>query len=119
MIEGLGGRAFAVMCNVTRTEDVKAALDKTIETFRGLDFAFNNAGVEQRMAPTAELEEAEWDRIVHINSDGWASPKRSLISSSGCVQMRPTSSSGTLWPLTAGKRCRGMFNEAAERVITS
>lgn len=53
MIEDLGGRAIAVKCDVTRTEDVKAALDRTIETFGRLDFAFNNAGVEQEMAATA------------------------------------------------------------------
>src|SRR3979490_3153527 len=47
MIEESGGRALAVRCDVTRTEDVKAALDKTIETFGRLDAAFNNAGVEQ------------------------------------------------------------------------
>jgi NAD(P)-dependent dehydrogenase (short-subunit alcohol dehydrogenase family) len=70
MIEELGGRVLAVTCDVTRAEDVKAALDKTIETFGRLDFAFNNAGVEQKMAPTAELEEAEWDRIVNTNLRG-------------------------------------------------
>ncbi len=31
MIEEIGGRALAVRCDVTRAEDVKAALDKTIE----------------------------------------------------------------------------------------
>jgi len=70
MIEDLGGRAIAVRCDVTRAEDVKAALDKTIETFGRLDFAFNNAGVEQRIAATAELDEAEWERIVNINLRG-------------------------------------------------
>lgn len=70
MIEELGGRAFAVKCDVTRDEDVKAALDKTIETFGGLDFAFNNAGVEQKNAATAEIEAKEWDRIVDINLRG-------------------------------------------------
>jgi NAD(P)-dependent dehydrogenase (short-subunit alcohol dehydrogenase family) len=45
MIEELGGRALAVGCDVTQTEDVKAALDRTIETFGRLDCAFNNAGV--------------------------------------------------------------------------
>ncbi|MER3493687.1 MAG: hypothetical protein C4323_16035, partial [Mastigocladus sp. ERB_26_2] len=41
MIEELGRRALAVRCDVTRAEDVKAALDKTIEAFGRLDFAFN------------------------------------------------------------------------------
>src|SRR5438477_2455503 len=48
MIEEQGGRALAVRCDVTRIEDVKAALDKTVETFGRLDFAFNNAGVEPK-----------------------------------------------------------------------
>src|SRR5687767_4673780 len=48
LIEEQGGRALAVRCDVTRAEDVKAALDKTVEAFGRLDFAFNNAGVEQR-----------------------------------------------------------------------
>ncbi len=70
MIEGMGGRALAVRCDVSRADDVRRALDATIETFGRLDFAFNNAGVEQRLAPTAELEEAEWDRLVNINLRG-------------------------------------------------
>ncbi|MEH2300053.1 MAG: SDR family oxidoreductase [Nostoc sp.] len=67
MIEDLGGQVLAVKCDVTRTEDVTAALSKTIETFGRLDFAFNNASVEQKKAPAAELDEAEWDRIVNTD----------------------------------------------------
>ena len=71
MIEELGGRAVAVRCDVTRTEDVKAALAKTVEAFGRLDFAFNNAGIEPRNpAPTAEYEEEEWNRIIDINLRG-------------------------------------------------
>ena len=70
MIEDLGGQAIAVKCNVTQAEDVKAALDKTIETFGRLDFAFNNAGVEQKNTATAEIETEEWDRIVDTNLRG-------------------------------------------------
>src|SRR3954451_11134306 len=47
LIETLGVSALAVHCDVSRAEQVKAALDKTMETFGRLDFAFNNAGVEQ------------------------------------------------------------------------
>ncbi|MEH2461955.1 SDR family oxidoreductase [Nostoc sp.] len=68
MIEELGGRAIAVRCDVTQTEDVKAALAKTVEAFGRLDFAFNNAGIEPRKpAPTAEYEEEEWNRIIDTN----------------------------------------------------
>lgn len=67
LIEEQGGRAFAVKCNVTQAEDVKAALDKTIEEFGRLDFAFNNAGIEQRNAAIADFEEDEWDQIINVN----------------------------------------------------
>ena len=70
LIEKRGGRALAVRCDVTWAEDVKAALDKTVEAYGRLDFAFNNAGVEQRNAAVAEFEEEEWDRILDTNLRG-------------------------------------------------
>ncbi len=70
LVEELGTRALAVRCDVKQTEEVKAALDKTIEAFGRLDFAFNNAGSEQPMTATADLTEQEWDRIVDINLRG-------------------------------------------------
>jgi NAD(P)-dependent dehydrogenase (short-subunit alcohol dehydrogenase family) len=70
MIEEAGGRVLAVRCDVSRDGDVKAALDRAVETFGRLDFAFNNAGVEQPVTATADLTEKEWDRIVDINLRG-------------------------------------------------
>ena len=70
MIEELGRQALAIRCDVTRAEDVKAALDTTVETFGRLDTAFNNAGVEQATAATADISEEEWDRVVAINLRG-------------------------------------------------
>jgi NAD(P)-dependent dehydrogenase (short-subunit alcohol dehydrogenase family) len=70
LIEGAGGRALAVGCDVTRAADVKAALDEAVETFGRLDFAFNNAGVEQPLTPAADLAEEEWDRIVDVDLRG-------------------------------------------------
>src|SRR5437016_8557013 len=71
LIEEQGGRAVAVRCDVTRAEEVKAAVAKSVEAFGRLDFAFNNAGIEPRKpAPTAEYEEEEWNRIIDINLRG-------------------------------------------------
>ena len=67
MITEVGGEAIAVRCDVTRGEDVQAALDQTVEAFGRLDYAFNNAGAEQQPKPTAEITEEEWDRIITIN----------------------------------------------------
>lgn len=70
LIEEAGSRALAVRCDVSRADDVRAALDKTIAAFGRLDFAFNNAGVEQPIKATADLSEEEWGRIVDINLRG-------------------------------------------------
>jgi NAD(P)-dependent dehydrogenase (short-subunit alcohol dehydrogenase family) len=70
LIEERGGRALPVRCDVTRAEEVRGALDRAIAAFGRLDFAFNNAGVEQPLKPTADLTEAEWDRIIDIDLRG-------------------------------------------------
>ena len=71
MIEQEGGRALAVQCDVRRSEDVKAALEKAVEAFGQLDVAFNNAGIEpKKPAPTADYDEEEWNTIIDIDLRG-------------------------------------------------
>src|SRR5215212_9112930 len=70
IIEAAGGQALAIRCDVTRAEDVKAALETTSATFGRLDVAFNNAGVEQAKHPLADITEKEWDRIIAIDLRG-------------------------------------------------
>jgi NAD(P)-dependent dehydrogenase (short-subunit alcohol dehydrogenase family) len=65
-----GHKALAIRCDVTCAEEVKAVLDQTISRFGRLDFAFNNAGVEQPVKATVDLTEEEWDRIVDVNLRG-------------------------------------------------
>jgi NAD(P)-dependent dehydrogenase (short-subunit alcohol dehydrogenase family) len=70
LIEHAGGRAFAVTCDVTSTDDIRAALEATVERFGGLDIAFNNAGIEQPIKPAHEITDDEWDRLVAVNLRG-------------------------------------------------
>jgi NAD(P)-dependent dehydrogenase (short-subunit alcohol dehydrogenase family) len=55
---------------MTRPGDVKSALDQAIGTFGRLDFAFNNAGVEQPVKALADITEQEWNRILDISLRG-------------------------------------------------
>jgi NAD(P)-dependent dehydrogenase (short-subunit alcohol dehydrogenase family) len=70
LVRASGGRALALRCDVTRSEDVKAALEETIGTFERLDFAFNNAGVEQPVKALTDITDYEWNRIVDISLRG-------------------------------------------------
>ncbi|MFM0554679.1 SDR family oxidoreductase [Paraburkholderia sediminicola] len=70
MIEQEGVRALAVKCDVSKPEDVQAALAATIDKFGRLDFAFNNAGIEQPLAYTADISDEGFERIVRVNLGG-------------------------------------------------
>lgn len=60
-------RAIAVACDVSNEAQVKAMVDKAVETFGRLDAAYNNAGVNSPMTDIADLEEEEYDRIMNID----------------------------------------------------
>lgn len=70
MITDLGGQALAVRCDVSKSDDVRNALNATIEKFGRLDFAFNNAGIEYKIQPAADVTEEEWTRIIDIDLRG-------------------------------------------------
>ena len=70
MIENLGGDAIFIKCDVSKSEDVKSLIKKTIATFGRLDFAFNNAGIEGTSAPTQDCSEENWDKTIGINLKG-------------------------------------------------
>jgi NAD(P)-dependent dehydrogenase (short-subunit alcohol dehydrogenase family) len=64
-----GGRATAVVCDVTRGQDV-IALFRAIDAAHGrLDVLVSNAGLNVR-ADFRHLTDAEWVRIREVNLDG-------------------------------------------------
>lgn len=70
LIERDGGQALALACDVSRAEDVDAALAAVEAQFGRLDIAFNNAGVEQPRKPVTQVSDDEFDRLVAINLRG-------------------------------------------------
>ena len=70
LIKSLGGEAIFVQCDVSKSEEVKAMVDKTIQVYGRLDFAFNNAGIEGVSAPTQDCTEENWDKTININLKG-------------------------------------------------
>src|SRR5216684_2588730 len=70
MIEEAGGEASFVAADVSVTKQVEAMVAKTIASYGRIDCAFNNAGIEGRMANTVECTEETWDRTIAINLKG-------------------------------------------------
>ena len=69
-IRTAGGEVLTIACDVSKPDQVEAAMARVVETFGRLDIAFNNAVVENKAAPVAEIELEEWDRILDINLRG-------------------------------------------------
>ena len=65
-----GGQALGLSCDVTSSTDVQTALQQTVEAFGRLDFAFNNAGIEQPPTPLADITEDQWQRVLDIDLRG-------------------------------------------------
>jgi NAD(P)-dependent dehydrogenase (short-subunit alcohol dehydrogenase family) len=70
LIRQSGGNAVPIICDVAQGDEVKAAVDRTVEAFGRLDFAFNNAGIEQPTKPIVDVTEDEWDRMMAVNLRG-------------------------------------------------
>lgn len=62
-----GGEAFAIDGDVRDEAHAQALVDAAIETFGGLDIAFNNAGSTGEMAPIADLSPAGWRETIETN----------------------------------------------------
>lgn len=63
----LGDAAIAIKCDVSRAEDVAAAVAKTCEAFGSLDIVVNNAGWTNPNRPLMETDEATFRKIYEIN----------------------------------------------------
>ncbi|MET0987147.1 MAG: glucose 1-dehydrogenase [Steroidobacteraceae bacterium] len=64
------GDARVRAADMTRPQDVAAAVQYTVDTFGTLDIAVNNAGVSAKTTPLADIEDDDFDRILEINLRG-------------------------------------------------
>ena len=70
MIKEAGGEASCIAADMSVPRQVEMMVDNTVATYGRLDCAFNNAGIEGKMADTAEYPEEMFDRIMAINLKG-------------------------------------------------
>src|ERR1700741_3203608 len=65
-----GGEAVAVTADVTKSDEVKDYVRRAIDTYGRIDCFFNNAGIEGKVATTAEYDEAMFDAVIGVNLKG-------------------------------------------------
>lgn len=74
-----GHQTLAIVCDVSDDKQVAAMVDKTVATFGRLDAAYNNAGVQNKLAMAADQTREDFDRVTGINFRGvWSCMKYEL-----------------------------------------
>ena len=62
-----GGRAEAVVADITSPEEVAAMVERTLGAFGKLDILVNNAGITGRDAPLWETTDEDWETVLALN----------------------------------------------------
>ena len=63
----LGAAAYAVKCDVSKAQDVQAAVDACVQQFGAPQIVVNNAGTTHRNQPMLDVDEATFDRVFNVN----------------------------------------------------
>src|SRR6266436_8279598 len=111
-----GHKALAIVCDVSDDAQVEAMVHQIVTVFGRLDAAYNNAGVQNLLAETADTTREDYDRVMAINLRGvWSCMKFEL------QQMRKQSSGAivncsSLGGLVGGAE-RGIYHAAKHAVI--
>lgn len=69
-IRGAGGRCLPVAVDVSDEAAVEAAISVTAEEYGSIDVLFNNAGIEQPVTPSHELDSDLFNGVVDVNLAG-------------------------------------------------
>src|SRR5271166_3122 len=70
VIRQQGGEALFVAADVTKSADVQAYVKAALDAYGSIDCFHNNAGIEGKVAPTAEYDEAVFDAVMGVNVKG-------------------------------------------------
>lgn len=65
-----GGEATAVTADVTRAAEVQAYVKTTLAKYGRIDCFFNNAGIEGKVAPVTDYDDAVFDQVIGVNVKG-------------------------------------------------
>jgi len=68
-IRRLGGKTIAIQCDVTKSDQVRAAVSQTVKGFGKIDVLAAVAGIGDRN-PAEDMSERQWDRVIDVNLKG-------------------------------------------------
>ena len=69
-ITGNGGTASAIKQDTAAKEDSGKVVQFAVDTYGGLNYAVNNAGIGGAPAPAGETDLDDWNKVIDINLNG-------------------------------------------------
>jgi len=70
LIRDTGGEATFVHTDVTVGREVERLVKTAVDTYGGLDCAYNNAGIEGAQGGIVDCTEEEWQRVIAVDLTG-------------------------------------------------
>jgi NAD(P)-dependent dehydrogenase (short-subunit alcohol dehydrogenase family) len=70
LVKEAGSDGVFVKTDVANEDDVKSLVEKTAKTYGRLDYAFNNAGIEETMTPLVDQTSDIFNQIMNVNVKG-------------------------------------------------
>lgn len=68
-LSNIGIKAIAVQADISKVDEVKKLVQKTIKTFGSIDILINNAAIFHK-TPFESIREKDWDHHIDINLKG-------------------------------------------------
>ena len=65
-VEGYGVKCLVLPCDVTDTQQIKTAVETTVQTFGRIDILINNAGIAW-FGLLTDMTDNDWDKILATN----------------------------------------------------
>jgi NAD(P)-dependent dehydrogenase (short-subunit alcohol dehydrogenase family) len=109
MIKKKGGAALPIQADVTKTDDVKGMVKKTLEKFGRIDILVNNAGMGYRSGAVTtsgdliveNLDEQLWDKVITTNL------KSAFLCSQAVIPSMKKQKSGNIVNIASGAAFSG------------
>lgn len=70
LIEDADGNATFVEVDVSDLGAAERMVDVAVDTYGGLDFAINNAGILTGFSDAVDIEERHWEKLIDVNLKG-------------------------------------------------
>ncbi|MFK7692231.1 SDR family NAD(P)-dependent oxidoreductase [Paenibacillus sp. HJGM_3] len=93
-----GCRVMAIQTDISRSEQVRQAVDRVVEAFGYVDILVNNAGIAWE-EPFLDITESHWRRMIDVNLNGMflvaqAVARQMVVQGNGGVILNMSSTNG-------------------------